>query len=56
MYQSISQPIALEIHNQKFILVDNNLLIPLISLNAKQISNIFISIVYKFKNLIDTFI
>ena len=56
MFHSSLQQIDIEIPTQKFIFVDNNLLIPLISLNAKQIYDVLYLTINKFKNLIKNFI
>ena len=54
MLNSIPQQIELIIPTQKFILIDNHLLIPLISINARQIFNFLQTTVNKFKNFIET--
>jgi len=48
------QQIELIIPMQKYILIDNNILIPLIAINARQIFNFLQTTVNKFKNFIET--
>jgi hypothetical protein len=45
---------TIQIPTQKFILIDNHLLIPLIALNARQIYNVLLTSVYEFINLINS--
>lgn len=46
--------VDIQIPMQKYILIDNNLLIPLLTLNVRQIYNVFLTAINKFKNLIET--
>jgi hypothetical protein len=46
--------LQIPIQTQKFIFIDNHLLIPLIALNATQIYNVLLTSIYKFRNLIKT--
>lgn len=55
MLNSIPQQIELIIPTQKFILIDNHLLIPLIAINATQIYNFLQTTVNKFKTVIENF-
>ena len=48
------QQIDIQIPMQKYILIDNNLLIPLIALNATQIYNVVLTTAYKFINFVET--
>lgn len=47
------EQVNIQIPMQKYIYIDNNLLIPLIALNATQIYNVLLTTAYKLKKFIE---